>query len=34
LAITAMIAMVPVRKGVSSMFINHDKTCVLRSGHK
>jgi Zn-dependent protease with chaperone function len=34
LAITAMIAMVPVNKSVSSLFINHDKTCVLRSGLK
>ena len=34
LAITAMIALVPVNKSVSSLFINHDKTCVLRSGHE
>ena len=34
LAMTAMIAMVPVKKSVSSLFINHDKTCVLRSGLK
>jgi len=34
LAITAMIALVPVKKSVSSLFINHDKTCVLRSGHE
>jgi hypothetical protein len=34
LAITAMIALVPVKKSVSSLFINHDKTCVLRSGLK
>jgi len=31
LAITAMIALVPVKKSVSSLFINHDKTCVLRT---
>jgi len=34
LAITTMIALVPVKKSVSSLFIDHDKTCVLRSGHK
>jgi hypothetical protein len=34
LAITTMIALVPVKKNVSSLFINHDKTCVLRSGHQ
>ena len=34
LAISAFIALVPVKKSVSSLFINHDKTCVLRSGHK
>jgi Zn-dependent protease with chaperone function len=34
LAISAFIALVPVKKGVSSLFINHDKTCVMRSGHK
>ncbi len=34
LVITTMIALVPVKKSVSSLFINHDKTCVLRSGHK
>jgi hypothetical protein len=34
LAFTAMIALVPVNKSVSSLFINHDKTCVLRSGLK
>ncbi len=33
LAITAFIALVPVKKSVSSLFINHDKTCALRSGH-
>jgi Zn-dependent protease with chaperone function len=33
LAISGMIALVPVKKSVSSLFINHDKTCVLRSGH-
>jgi Zn-dependent protease with chaperone function len=34
LAISAFIALVPVKKSVSSLFINHDKTCVLRSGHE
>jgi Zn-dependent protease with chaperone function len=34
LAISAFIALVPVKKGVSSLFINHDKTCVLHSGHE
>lgn len=34
LAISAFIALVPVKKSVSSLFINHDKTCVLRSGLK
>lgn len=33
LVITAFIALVPVKKSVSSLFINHDKTCALRSGH-
>jgi Zn-dependent protease with chaperone function len=33
-AISAFIALVPAKKGVSSLFINHEKTCVLRSGHK
>jgi Zn-dependent protease with chaperone function len=33
LAISAFIALVPVKKSVCSLFINHDKTCVLRSGH-
>lgn len=34
LAISAFVALVPVKKGVASLFINHDKICVLRSGHK
>ena len=34
LAISAFIALVPVKKGVSSLFINHDKTCVVHSGHE
>jgi Zn-dependent protease with chaperone function len=34
LAASAFVALVPVKKGVTSLFINHDKTCVLRSGHK
>ncbi|MGZ5514017.1 MAG: M56 family metallopeptidase [Candidatus Aminicenantales bacterium] len=33
LVITVFFALVPIKKSVSSMFINHDKTCVLRSGH-
>jgi Zn-dependent protease with chaperone function len=33
LAASAFIGLVPVKKSVSSLFINHDKTCVLRSGH-
>ncbi len=33
LAISAFVALVPVKKSVSSLFIDHDKTCVLRSGH-
>jgi beta-lactamase regulating signal transducer with metallopeptidase domain len=33
LAVLAFIALVPVKKNVTSLFINHDKTCVLRSGH-
>jgi Zn-dependent protease with chaperone function len=34
LAVLAFVALVPVKKSVASLFINHDKTCVLRSGHK
>ncbi|MGA2533543.1 MAG: M56 family metallopeptidase [Candidatus Aminicenantales bacterium] len=34
LAVLAFVALVPVKKGVTSLFINHNKTCVLRSGHK
>jgi len=33
LVISAFIALVPIKKSVASLFINHDKTCVLRSGH-
>lgn len=33
LAATTFIALVPVRKSLSSMFIEHDKTCVLRKSH-
>lgn len=33
LAITAFVALVPVKKSVASLFIDHDKTCDLRSGH-
>lgn len=32
LVITAFIALVPVKKSVSLLFIDHDKTCALRSG--
>ena len=32
LAVTTFIALVPIRKSLSSMFIEHDKTCVLRQG--
>jgi len=34
LAITAFIALVPLKKNLISMFISHDQTCVLRPGHK
>ena len=34
LLLSAFIALVPVKKSVASLFINHDKTCVMRSGHK
>ncbi|HCS49968.1 MAG TPA: hypothetical protein DIW61_17660 [Candidatus Aminicenantes bacterium] len=34
LAITALVALVPVKKSVSSLFIDHDKTCALRSGQR
>ena len=34
LAITVFIALVPLKKNLISMFISHDQTCVLRSGHK
>lgn len=34
LALSAFIALIPVKKSITSMFINHDKTCVLRSSHK
>jgi Zn-dependent protease with chaperone function len=33
LGASAFIGLVPVKKRVSSLFIDHDKTCVLRSGH-
>ena len=32
LVITVFIALVPVKKSVSSLFIDHDRTCALRSG--
>jgi Zn-dependent protease with chaperone function len=32
LVIAAFFALVPVKKNITSMFIDHDKTCVLRSG--
>lgn len=34
LGVFASVALVPVKKSVASLFINHDKTCVLRSGQK
>lgn len=34
LAVSAFIAFIPVKKSISSMFINHDKTCVLRTSRK
>jgi Zn-dependent protease with chaperone function len=34
LAITAFIALVPLKKSLIPMFIRHDQTCVLRSGHQ
>jgi hypothetical protein len=34
LAITAFIALAPLKKNLISMFIGHDQTCVLRTGHK
>ncbi|HSD94508.1 MAG TPA: M56 family metallopeptidase, partial [Syntrophales bacterium] len=34
LLITVFVALVPVKKSVTSLFIDHDKTCALRSGHK
>ena len=33
LAVTAFIALVPLKKNLISMFISHDQTCVLRPGH-
>lgn len=32
LVLFGLIVLVPVRKSVSAMFIDHDKTCVLKSG--
>jgi len=34
LVITAFVALLPVKKSVSSLFIDHDKTCVLRTGQR
>lgn len=34
LVVSAFIAFIPVKKSISSMFINHDKTCVLRTSRK
>lgn len=34
LAITAFIALVPLKKNLIPMFISHDQTCILRPGHK
>lgn len=34
LAIAVLVVMLPIRKNVTAMFINHDKTCVLSSDHR
>jgi len=34
LAITVLIALIPLKKNLISMFISHDRTCVLRLDHK
>jgi Zn-dependent protease with chaperone function len=34
LIMAGFVVMVPIRKNVTAMFINHDKTCVLSPGHK
>jgi Zn-dependent protease with chaperone function len=34
LGISVAIAMFPVRKSVTAMFIEHNRTCVLNSGHR
>jgi len=33
LALTAFIALVPLKKSLITLFIQHDQTCVLRAGH-
>jgi hypothetical protein len=32
--ISAAIALFPVRRSVTRMFVDHDKTCVLNAGHR
>jgi Zn-dependent protease with chaperone function len=34
LAVSALIALVPVKRSLSAIFISHDQTCTLRSGHQ
>jgi len=34
LAISVSIALIPVRKSITSMFINHEETCALNAGHR
>lgn len=33
-AVSAFIVLVPVRKGVAAMFLDHDKVCVLNASHR
>ncbi len=34
LALTAVITLVPLKKSLITLFIQHDQTCVLRAGHR
>jgi len=34
LAISTAVALIPVRKSVTAMFVDHDKTCVLNASHR
>ncbi len=34
LALTAFITLVPLKRNLISLFIQHDQTCVLRAGHR